>query len=229
MNTSDFNYNLPPELIAQEPVHPRDHSRLFVVDKEKQTIEHRHFYDIIDFFKKGDLIVWNNSKVFKARLYGKLLSKDGEPLFEHNKKVEIFLVRPMENEGVWQVLAKPGRHVRPGTKGRFASDFFCEVMVKEPTGKILVQFPDDEDTELAAIFGETMAIEPNKKYLCVREIKSAETELTDPIEPIDQIEYVSDIDPSEWHSLLTPAGNNENNETIATCLSILRGEEPSDN
>ena len=97
------------------------------------------------------------------------------------------------------------------------------------SGLCLIPLPDDEDTELAAIFGETMAIEPNKKYLCVREIKSAETELTDPIEPIDQIEYVSDIDPSEWHSLLTPAGNNENNETIATCLSILRGEEPSDN
>ena len=146
MKTSDFDYQLPQSAIAQRPIEPRDHSRMMVVNKNKQAIEHRYFYDILDYLRPGDLIVWNNSKVFKARLHGELLSKDGEPLYEHRKKVEIFLVRPMENEGVWQVLAKPGRHVRPGTKVRFASDFFCEVMVKEPTGTILVQFPDDEDT-----------------------------------------------------------------------------------
>ena len=146
MKTSVFDYNLPQTLIAQRPVEPRDQSKMMVVDKKKQAIAERHFYDILDYLQPGDLIVWNNSKVFKARLYGKLLSKDGEPLFEHNKKVEIFLVRPMENEGVWQVLARPGRHVRPGTRVQFAKDFYCEVMLKEPTGIILVQFPDDEET-----------------------------------------------------------------------------------
>ena len=146
MYTSDFDYNLPQQLIAQRPVAPRDRSRMMVVDRAKKKIEHKHFFDIVDYLRPDDLIVWNNSKVFKARLYGELLSKDGEPLFEHQKKVEIFLVRPMENAGVWQVLARPGRHVRSGTKVRFAHDFFCEVMVKEPTGTILVQFPDDEET-----------------------------------------------------------------------------------
>lgn len=144
MNTSDFNYNLPQQFIAQRPVEPRDRSRLMVVDKIKKTVEHQHFFEIVDYLRPGDLIVWNNSKVFKARLFGELLSKDGAPLFEHKKKIEIFLVRPTENAGVWQVLAKPGRHVRAGTRVRFASDFECEVLVKEPTGTILVQFPDDE-------------------------------------------------------------------------------------
>lgn len=162
MNTADFDYALPQSLIAQRPVEPRDHSRLMVVNKKTQTIEHRHFYDVLDYLRWGDLIVWNNSKVFKARLYGELLSKDGEPLFEHKKKAEIFLVRPMANPGVWQVLARPGRHVRAGTKVRFSPPssrgreegvtvrgdevFECEVLVKEPTGTILVQFTDDEKT-----------------------------------------------------------------------------------
>src|SRR3989338_6687961 len=145
MLAKDFDYNLPSELIAQTPTNPRDSSRLMVVDRKTQTIEHRHFYDIIDFFKKGDLIVWNNSKVFKARLFGKLTTIDDQKLFEHKKLIEIFLIRPMENEGVWKVLAKPGKHVEPGMRVRFAPDFFCDVVVKEPTGEILVKFVDREE------------------------------------------------------------------------------------
>lgn len=153
MNTNDFNYNLPSELIAQESVLPRDHSRLMVCNKENKTIEHRHFYDIIDYLKKGDLIVWNNSKVFKARLMGDLeasdqdVNKDGKQdkgLFKP-QKVEIFLVRPTENKGVWQVLAKPGKRVKPGMRVRFGRDFYCDVMIKKPEGDILVQFPDSDE------------------------------------------------------------------------------------
>ena len=77
MHTKDFDYNLPAERIAQFPIDPRDQSRLMVIDKQKKTREHRHFFDIVDYMQPGDLIVWNNSKVFKARLYGKLLSKNG--------------------------------------------------------------------------------------------------------------------------------------------------------
>ena len=154
MKTVEFDYNLPLEQIAQKPCEPRDHSLLMVVDKNNKKIEHKHFFDIIDYLRPGDLLVWNNSKVFKARLFGKLepfsddLDQDGKkdkPMI-NEKSVEIFLVREMENPGVWKVLAKPGRHVKPGMKVRFAPDFFCEVMVKEPEGTILVQFPDNAET-----------------------------------------------------------------------------------
>ena len=153
MNTSDFNYNLPQELIAQSSVSPRDSSRLMVVDKKQKTIKHCHFYDVVDYLQKGDLIVWNNSKVFKARLFGRLeagdtdANKDGIPdkPLSKQQEVEIFLVRPMENEGVWKVLGKPGRRMKPGMIVRFAPDFYCEVMVKEPTGDILVQFEESSD------------------------------------------------------------------------------------
>ncbi|MBI5222535.1 MAG: tRNA preQ1(34) S-adenosylmethionine ribosyltransferase-isomerase QueA [Candidatus Magasanikbacteria bacterium] len=146
MLANEFNYNLPSELIAQAPVRPRDNSRLMIVDRNKQMIEHRHFFNIIDYLRAGDLVVWNNSKVFKARLFGKLTDLNDDELFEHKKPIEIFLVRPMENEGVWKVLAKPGRHLREGMRVHFATDFYCDAMLKEPDGTILVQFPYNEET-----------------------------------------------------------------------------------
>lgn len=142
MLTSDFGYNLPSDRIAQAPTTPRDSSRLMVVNRTHKKIEHKIFSYIVDYLKPGDLLVWNNSKVFKARLSGQLLSETGEPLREHTKPVEIFLVREMENPGVWKVLAKPGRHVKPGTRVQFAPYFWCDVVAKEPEGTILVQFPD---------------------------------------------------------------------------------------
>ena len=145
MLTADFDYELPSERIAQVPVEPRDHSRLMIVDSKNKTTAHKHFFELVQFLRPGDLIVWNNSKVFKARLYGQLVSATGEVLREHAKPIEIFLVRPMENSGVWKVLAKPGKHVQPGMRVVFAPDFFCEVMVKEPEGTILVQFPDNDE------------------------------------------------------------------------------------
>ncbi len=153
MKTSDFDYNLPTEQIAQKSVEPRDHSKLMILDRKNKTVDHKQFFDIVDYFQSGDVLVWNNSKVFKARLFGRLeaqehdIDKDGKPdkpLF-NQQEVEIFLVRPMKNEGVWKVLAKPGRRVKPGMRVRFSSDFYCDVMVKEKTGDILVQFPDGDD------------------------------------------------------------------------------------
>ncbi len=145
MKTKDFNYNLPQELIAQKSAEPRDSSRLMVVNKKNKKIEHKVFTDIVDYFKAGDLLIWNNSKVFKARLFGRLLSAEGQELRGHDDPVEIFLVRPMENIGVWKVLARPGKHVRVGTKIEFAEDFYCEAIIKERDGTILVQFPDGQD------------------------------------------------------------------------------------
>jgi S-adenosylmethionine:tRNA ribosyltransferase-isomerase len=145
MKTSDFDYNLPKELIAQAPTYPRDSSRLMVVDRASSSIEHQKFIDIVDYLQKGDVLVWNNSKVFKARLFGKLHSGTGRNLEHHERDVEIFLVRPMENDGVWKVLAKPGKHVLPGMTIAFAEDFYCDVMVKEKNGTILVQFSYSDD------------------------------------------------------------------------------------
>ncbi len=155
MDTNDFNYNLPDELIAQTPVEPRDSSRLMIIDKDVHKIEHKHFSDIIDYLQPGDLLVWNNSKVFKARLFGRVeLDQDTDDIpgvkpstnkiLNVASKIEVFLVRPMENFGVWKVLAKPGRKLRLGMKVVFAPDFVCEVMTKEKDGTILMQFQDSD-------------------------------------------------------------------------------------
>lgn len=153
MLTSDFDYNLPPELIAQTPAEPRDSSRLMVVDKTKKRIEHRRFFELTEFLKAGDLLVWNNTKVFKARLRGVVEinpavagapAMNSTDVVKNIPNVEIFLLRPMENHGVWKVLAKPGKKLRLGMKIIFAEDFFCEVMMKELDGTVLVQFADDD-------------------------------------------------------------------------------------
>jgi S-adenosylmethionine:tRNA ribosyltransferase-isomerase len=144
MRTEDFNFDLPLTSIAQTPIEPRDHSKLMVLDRSKKTLEHKQFLDILSHLNPGDLLVWNNSKVFKARLLGKLFSPEGEALREHAKPVEIFLVRPTENTGVWQALGKPGKHIAHGMRVMFASDFSCVVMVKKNDGTLLVQFSEDE-------------------------------------------------------------------------------------
>lgn len=152
MLVSQFDFILPPERIAQTPVEPRDHSRLMVVDRSAKTFEHRHFYDIASIIRPGDLVVWNNSKVFKARLFGTpVINEDVQSpppgssgVVEPARRVEIFLVRPMENKGVWKILAKPAKKLRLGMRLVFAEDFSCEVLLKEADGTLLVQFADDD-------------------------------------------------------------------------------------
>jgi len=114
---------------------------------------------VVNYLKKGDLLVWNNTRVFKARLKGvpmlderadgvsKKIDTTGRIL--NASPVEIFLVRPMENNKVWKVLAKPGKKLRLGMKVVFAEDFFCEILLKENDGTFLVQFEDD-DAEVRA-------------------------------------------------------------------------------
>lgn len=171
MYTSDFDFHLPTEQIAQHSVEPRDHSKLMVVNREMESTQHKRFFDIVDHFSKGDVLVWNNSKVFKARLFGKLIAPAGENLWKHKRMIELFLVRPMENDGVWKVLVKPGRHVKNGMRILLScvcppqqilkqiqdekqqeglcrcdvDEFFCDVMVKEKDGTVLVQFPYGEE------------------------------------------------------------------------------------
>lgn len=105
MKTSDFYYDLPNELIAQTPIEPRDSSRLLHLDRNSGEISHRHFYNILDYLKKGDLLVVNNSRVIPARLYGKRI--------DTNADVELLLLAQLENNR-WETLVKPGKRARVG-------------------------------------------------------------------------------------------------------------------
>lgn len=106
LTTHDFYYDLPPERIAQTPVEPRDSSRLMVVDKMSGAITHRHFYDICEYLKPGDVLVINESRVIPARLYG--VKEDS------GIQMEMLLLRQRELD-TWEVLTRPGRRARPGT------------------------------------------------------------------------------------------------------------------
>jgi S-adenosylmethionine:tRNA ribosyltransferase-isomerase len=109
MKTSDFDYHLPPELIAQIPVEPRDRSRLMVLNRYHSAIEHRYFYEIVDYLHSGDTLVLNNSRVIPARLLGRKSDCD--------TKVEILLLRRLENN-VWETLVRPSKKIVVGTKIR---------------------------------------------------------------------------------------------------------------
>ncbi len=145
MNTSEFDFYLPQEQIAQCSVEPRDQSKLMLLNKKTQEVKEAHFFNIVEYFSAGDVLVWNNSKVFKARLQAALLSKNDDDLWEHKRNIEIFLVRPKANAGVWQVLAKPGKHVLNGMRVHVADDFFADVMLKEADGTVLLQWFRAED------------------------------------------------------------------------------------
>jgi len=115
MKTSDFNFKLPEELLAEHPSEQRDEARLMVLDREKQTIEHKLFKDLVDYFEEGDVMVMNNTKVFPARLMGNK-EKTGA-------KIEVFLLRELDPETrLWDVLVDPARKIRIGNKLFFGED-----------------------------------------------------------------------------------------------------------
>ena len=128
MKTSDYSYNLPPERIAQAPIEPRDHSRLLVLDRATGQWNHHHFFDIPTFLRPGDLLVMNESRVFNARLMGKIGEAD----------IEIFLLRP--NGTTWKALAKPGKKCQPRTVIRFTPDVTATVINKMDDGTIEIDF-----------------------------------------------------------------------------------------
>lgn len=122
MKLSDFKYPLPRNLVAKYPASPRDHSRLMVLNRADETIEDRHFSDIAEYFKKGDSLVVNETKVFQARLFGK---KE-----KTNAKIEVFLLRQLNIEdNIWDVIVDPARKVRIGNKIYFDDgQLWCEVI-----------------------------------------------------------------------------------------------------
>ena len=109
MNVSDFYYDLPEELIAQTPIEKRDESRLMVLNRDKQTIEHKTFKDIIDYLEPGDCLVRNNTKVIPARLYGKKAT---------GAKIEFLLLNRIEGD-IWECIVRPGHKLKHGTEVEF--------------------------------------------------------------------------------------------------------------
>lgn len=142
MKVSDFNYNLPKELIAQVPIKDRDQSRLMVLDRKNKIIEHKIFKDIIDYLEPGDCLVRNNTKVIPARLYG---VKE-----ETGANVEFLLLKRVDGD-IWEVMVKPGRKLMPGVRVEFGNGLLkAKILEKFEDGNRKVKF------EYNGIFNEIL-------------------------------------------------------------------------
>ena len=131
MKVSDFNYDLPEELIAQVPIEKRDESRLMILDRQKHTIEHKKFKDIIDYLEPGDCLVRNNTKVIPARIYGKK---------ETGANVEFLLLNNIEGD-IWECIVRPGNKLHIGTKVIFGDGILqAEILDIMPGGTRKVKF-----------------------------------------------------------------------------------------
>ena len=135
MTTKDFYYDLPQELIAQTPLKDRTASKLLVMDKESGEVEHKHFRDILDYLRKGDCLVMNNTRVIPARLYG---AKEGS-----GGKIEFLLLKRIDLD-TWEVILKPGKKAKPGSRFEFGNGLLkAEVMEIIEDGKRIVKFEYD--------------------------------------------------------------------------------------
>ena len=142
MNTADFDYILPEELIAQSPATPRDHSRMMAVDRATGAIRHLHFYDLINALRPGDLLVANDSRVLPARIYGRRLLADGS-LGE--TPIE-FLLLEQKQRDCWEVLVRPGKKARVGAKLLFGDGKLrAEILDTLEGGSRLVRFSFEGD------------------------------------------------------------------------------------
>ena len=135
MKTSDFDFYLPEELIAQHPLEKRDYSRLMVLDKATGEIEHKHFYDVLDYLNEGDTLVLNNTRVMPARLIGEKVESGG--------KIEFLLLKRIEGDK-WECLAKPGKRAKIGTEFTFGSGKLkCKVGDIVEEGNRIIEFSYD--------------------------------------------------------------------------------------
>ncbi len=130
LSTSDFNYNLPEELIAQTPANPRDSSRLMVYDKSADSVSDLHFYDILNLLKKGDLLVVNNTKVLPARMYATSY---------FGGKVEILLLKRIDLTR-WEVMVKPGKKCKEGKTFTINEELSFTVLERTESGGRIVEF-----------------------------------------------------------------------------------------
>lgn len=137
LTTKDFFYDLPEELIAQTPIEPRDHSRLMVLNRSEQTIDHKKFYNVVDYLNPGDVLVINNSKVIPARLYG-VKADTGVP-------IETVMLRQRDLD-TWEVLTRPGKRCKPGTNIIFGDGILCaEVIESVEGGNRILSFSYDKE------------------------------------------------------------------------------------
>ena len=130
MFITDFDFELPDELIAQESLENREQSRMLVVSRSSESYADEHFYNFPRFLKKGDVVVLNNTKVFPARLFG---------ASETGARIELFLVRETESR-VWETLARPARRLKSGKKIDFGENLRAEVLDKTEEGRVFVKF-----------------------------------------------------------------------------------------
>ena len=145
MKTDDFNYTLPAERIAQSPIDPRDHSRLMVMDRSSGSLEDRFFYDLPEFLRSDDILVFNDSRVIPARLFG--LQKGS------TTKVELLLLRRLA-ENTWETLARPGKKVKKDTElrimrldGQNVMEISAKVLELGEGGIRIIQFSDESMLE----------------------------------------------------------------------------------
>lgn len=159
MKLSKFSYNLPTDLIAEYPAYNRDESKLMVVDRNDQAIDHKNFKDVIDYFDEGDVFVVNDCKVFPARLYGNK-EKTGA-------KIEVFLLRELNKDAhLWDVLVDPARKIRVGNKlyfgnGELVAEVIDNTTSRGRTIRFLFDGTSEEFLEVIDQLGET----PLPKYI----------------------------------------------------------------
>ncbi|NUM31785.1 MAG: tRNA preQ1(34) S-adenosylmethionine ribosyltransferase-isomerase QueA [Bacteroidetes bacterium] len=171
MKLSKFRYNLPAELIAQYPAENRDESRMMVVNRKEKTIEHKLFKDFLNYFEEHDVVIFNNSKVFPARLFGNK-EKTGA-------QIEVFLLRELNSQlKLWDVLVDPARKIRVGNKLFFGNDDLVAEVIDNTTSRgrtirFLFDGSDEDFKKLIFRLGET----PLPKYI------------TRPVEEEDAIRY----------------------------------------
>jgi S-adenosylmethionine:tRNA ribosyltransferase-isomerase len=136
LKTSDFDYNLPLELIAQTPIEPRDHSRLLVVNRRNASLTHRHFFNLPEYLKPGDVLIFNNSRVIRARLYATRL--------DNAKRIEILLLRRLE-PNLWETLIGSRKRVQMGMLAKMEGNplIQAEVTAIKEAGVRVVRFSDD--------------------------------------------------------------------------------------
>ena len=148
MKTSEFDYPLPPELIAQTPIEPRDRARLMVLNRRDKLLQHRMFSEVVDYLQKGDVLVFNDSRVIPARLSGRKSDTGG--------RVEILLLRRL-SPGTWETLVKPGKRVKMGSRLELTGDdqqlkVAAEVVEAKEGGIRVITFSNDSLlTELGRI------------------------------------------------------------------------------
>ena len=134
---SEFELEVPERLVAKDPLKKRDQCKLMVLNRAEQTIEHRQFKDVVDYFNKGDVLVMNNTRVYPARLYA---NKD-----KSEARVEVFLLRELADD-LWEAMVKPARKVRIGNKLWFSKKISCDVIDNTVSGGRVLRFESDAES-----------------------------------------------------------------------------------